>query len=128
MNGAGIAIGKPTHSALSLELGLNQVLTTLMKNEVSGTPFTMQVEAYARQHGERHLVDEYIFNTVNTTGVDSLGNGANEVGLAYDTFTHTHLAYDDRGRVDTGNSTKVGYDFAHAKVIGVPEASPDLFP
>ncbi|MHA4871786.1 type VI secretion system tube protein Hcp [Duganella sp. PWIR1] len=128
VSGSGALIGKATHSALTVELGLNQVLTTLMKNEVAGTAFNVQVEAYSHSGGdERRLVDEYIFSTVYTTGVDSDG-GANEVSLTYDAFTHKHLAYDSKGRVDTANSTGVGYDFAHVKVIGVPDASPDLFP
>jgi hypothetical protein len=64
---------------------------------------------------------------VYTTGVESDG-GANEVSLTYDAFTHKHLAYDSKGRVDTTNSTDVGYDFAHVKVLGVPDVSADLFP
>lgn len=128
VDNAGGAIGKPTHSPLTVELGLNQVLTTLMKNEVSGTPLTIQVEAYTNRGNDGpQLVDEYIFSKVYTTGVDSDGS-ANEVNLAYDAFTHKHLAYDNRGKFDSASSTGVGYDFAQAKVIGVPDASPDLFP
>jgi hypothetical protein len=59
VSGSGALIGKATHSALTVELGLNQVLTTLMKNEVAGTAFTVQVEAYSHAGGdERRLVDE----------------------------------------------------------------------
>ena len=114
LKGTGASVGKPVPTAVTFGgLGINETLTTLLKNMTQGTAFrNIQVEAYNRSHEDSSnvkLVDEYFFNSAYATKLTTDADAS--ASIVYKSFTHSHVAYDPRtGQVDPSDSSKLGYD------------------
>ncbi|MFA9216403.1 MAG: type VI secretion system tube protein Hcp [Sphingomonadaceae bacterium] len=129
--GSGASVGKASASEVTLGLGISAAITKLLSNEVRGTSIaTVEVEAYAPHggvNGKPALVDEYFFNTAFVTGVDSNSSAENALSFGYRSFSHSHLAYNQLGKLDAASSSSVGYSIIESKLIGVPSPQPDVF-
>jgi len=125
VKGTGAAVGNPVADTVTLELGQNQVLAKLVNQMIAGRSANLQIEAY--QHnpidGQSQLVDEYFFNQAYVSKFDNSTDANSSLALAYNQFSHAHQAYDTRGRLDSSNSTKVGYDLALLQPVSVPNPS-----
>jgi hypothetical protein len=85
-----------------------------------------EVEAYAAGGKESQLVDQYYFQDVLVTGLQSDGANANEVSLDYGAFSHGHIEQDIKG--GAGPTTETGWDFVHNDSFSHPVAADvDLF-
>ena len=84
-----------------------------------------EVEAYAPgSDGEpRRLVDEYRFEDVLVTGVNSYGVTDNGVSLDFSKFSHGHVTYGDSGEA---TSVSEGFDFATVHAFDAVAPIPDI--
>jgi type VI secretion system secreted protein Hcp len=132
LKGTGASVGKAVPSELSLGLGIGKLMTAMLNNEIVGTAFkTVEVEAYASSGnggngGKPTLVDEYIFNDAFVVDVSNQSDADNSVQLVYKAFTHSHLVYDQDGKLNAAASGGVGFDVAKAILIGAPPAHADV--
>ncbi|MYM67096.1 hypothetical protein GTP45_09670 [Pseudoduganella sp. FT55W] len=85
------------------------------------------------------------YNSNGSFGTDSYTSGAkhgsdllvhalsvtlatpNEVSLVYSSATHSHLAYDFSGKLGAADTSSVGYDFGHLKIIGAPAVVAEVY-
>lgn len=127
IKGSGAAVGKPVADTVTLELGQNQLLAKLVNQMIAGRSSNLQIEAYQQNaiDGQRQLVDEYFFNQAYVSGFDNSTDANSSLALVYNQFSHAHQAYDTRGRLDSTNSTKVGYDLSSLQAISVPSPTAD---
>jgi VCBS repeat-containing protein len=115
--GGGGGAGKASASDVSLLLGSSAQILDLTEGVTEGVHFKFfEVEAY-RAGGDKgaQLVDQYYFEDVLVTGLNTGGANFNSVSLDFAKFSHGHLEQDAQGGV--GPTTETGWDFAENKVF-----------
>jgi len=125
--GGGAGAGKVTNSDVQLSLGSSAEILKLTAALDSGKYLqNVEIEAYA-PGGDKgpQLVDEFKFDTVVLTSLQTTNASTNELTFDFGSFTHGHIEQDAKGALQ---STVTGWDFVqnHA-VLSPPLPDPDLF-
>jgi len=122
--GSGGSMGKASASDVSLTLGTSSMIAYLAEALSNGTNIKhVEIEAYAPSALKAgSLVDEYNFQTVLLTGLNSSGQATNELSFAFGRYGHGHQEVG-------GGSSVGGWDFLENKewTPSSPSADVDLF-
>ena len=123
LGGGGGGAGKATASDVSLLLGSSAQILDLTDGVTEGVHFKFfEVEAYrSGGEGKPQLVDQYYFEDVLVTGLQSSGANANAVSLDFAKFSHGHIEQDAKG--GAGPTTETGWDFSQNKTFAHAVAS-----
>ena len=121
--------GKASASDLHSLLGSSSTIVELTDALTSGEHIkNVEIEAY-RAGGDKggQLVDQYYFENVLVTGLQTSGNAAstaNDLNFDFAKFVHGHVAYDAKGGIDS--TSKTGFDFAQSESFdGGPSVAGD---
>jgi VCBS repeat-containing protein len=111
--GSGGAAGKTFAQSPSLVLGSSSTVVDLLELVTSGKHLSgIDVEVYSQGGKDQQLVEEYNFDDVTITKLDSHGSGGatgNEVSFAFSRFSHGYVSYDEQGKLD--GKSAAGWDF-----------------
>jgi type VI protein secretion system component Hcp len=123
--GGGAGASKTSASELELLLGSSKQILDLTKGITTGAHFEFfEIEAYRAGSKEGpQLVDQYYFENVFVTGLDTDGANNNSVSLDYGAFSHGHVEYDAKGA--KGPTTQAGWDYITNEPFSHPVA-PDV--
>jgi type VI secretion system secreted protein Hcp len=124
--GGGGGAGKVTASGVALALGSSAQILELTDGVTSGKHFKdLEVEAYQPVSGnDPQLVDQYYFQDVLVSTLQSSGANHNQVSVDFARFSHGHVEYQADG--SAGDTTSAGWDFLTNKAFTAPVDS-DLF-
>jgi len=121
----GAGAGKVKFDGATLELGTSNALVELMAQMTKGQHLEfLEVEAYRTGAENKQLIDEYYFDTVFLSSLDTTGS-ANSVGIAAGKFSHGHLEYHANGSID--DTVVEGWSFIDNKDWNGPTPAADLF-
>jgi VCBS repeat-containing protein len=129
--GGGGGAGKASASDLHSLLGSSGTIVELTDALTSGEHIKdVEIEAY-RAGGDKggQLVDQYYFENVLVTGLQTNGNAsstANDLSFDFAQFNHGHVDYKDTGAV--AGTSEAGWDFVLNKSFdGGPAVAGDAF-
>jgi type VI protein secretion system component Hcp len=104
--------GQATAEDAVLTLGSSSQLVQLTGMLLSGKELKgVEVEAYRMDGAQPKLVDEYKFQDVTLTGLDTANVSANALTFNYVQYAEGHIAYDAKGSPST--ITTGGWDFGN---------------
>ncbi len=123
----GSSAGKSSAHDVNLLLGSSAEILALTDTLASGDLLqNVEIEAYASGENGPQLVDEFRFNKVLITGLDSSNANANSLSFDFASFSHGHVEQDDQG---TAHGSVTGWDFVQntTATAPLPHADVDLF-
>ena len=124
-SGGGAGAGKASATDLSLTLGSSAELLQLEDALTSGKHLTnLEIEAYHVGSNGKQLVDQYVFQDLFVTSLQTFDSVSNSVSVDFAKFSRGHVEYDAKGQV--GPPTEAGWDFVANRTFHVPVDS-DLF-
>jgi VCBS repeat-containing protein len=104
--------GQVTPEDAMLTLGSSKELVQLSGMLLSGKQLTgIEVEAWRMDGAAPRLVDEYKFQDVTLTKLDTINASANALSFDYAKYAEGHVCYDAKGAPST--ITTGGWDFAN---------------
>jgi VCBS repeat-containing protein len=104
--------GQATPEDVVLTLGSSNQLVQLTDMLLSGKQLKgVEVEAYRMDGAQPRLVDEYKFQNVTLSGLDTANASANALSFDYTKYAEGHIAYDAKGAPST--ITTGGWDFSN---------------
>ncbi|KPK08653.1 MAG: hypothetical protein AMJ64_02875 [Betaproteobacteria bacterium SG8_39] len=120
--GGGGGAGKASASDVQLTLGSSSLIARLADMLASGKSVDgVEIEAYASGFkGGPTLVDEYVFDQVLLTSLNSAEDAYNSVGLTYARYSHGH---ESLGKLETAG----GWDFTTNTPWDGPPPDADVF-
>jgi len=124
-SGGGGGAGKASATDLSFTLGSSAELLQLEDALTSGKHLqSLEIEAYhAVGAGKQQLVDQYVFQDLLVTSLQTSNSVSNSVSVDFGEFSRGHVEYDAKG---IGHITEAGWDFVHNIRFHAPVDS-DLF-
>ncbi len=122
--GGGGGAGKSSADDATLLLGSGGQLAQLSGALLSGEHLkSVEIEAYRSSGEGKQLVDEFKFNDVLLSQLDSGSGGSNALSLDFKSFSHGHVEFDQKG--GSGSKTVTGWDFFLQEEIGGPLPAAD---
>ena len=123
--GGGVSgVGRATAEDVALLLGSSEQLVQLMNMLDKGQHIkTAEIEAYSHG-GERQLVDEFRFDDVLLTSLDTSNGSSNALAFDFAKFSHGHQDYDNDG--SKGTAVSEGFDFSLNKAFDGPAPHADI--
>jgi hypothetical protein len=76
--------------------------------------------------GDKQLVDQFYFEEVGITSIDTTNATLNQLTFDYEKYSHGHQLYDSKGGAETGYVSE-GFDFVKAVAFNGPQPDSDLF-
>jgi len=123
--GGGAGAGKASATGLSFTLGSSAELLQLEDALTSGKHIeNLEIEAYHAGGAGKQLVDQYVFQDLFVTSLQTSDSVFNSVSVDFAKFSRGHVEYDAKGGI--GNITETGWDFVANRTFHVPVDS-DLF-
>jgi type VI protein secretion system component Hcp len=123
--GGGAGAGKASATGLSFTLGSSAELLQLEDALTSGKHLTnLEIEAYHAGGAGKQLIDQYVFQDLFVTSLQTSDSVFNSVSVDFAKFSRGHVEYDAKGGI--GNITETGWDFVANRTFHVPVDS-DLF-
>jgi type VI secretion system secreted protein Hcp len=117
--------GKASASDLSFTLGSSAELLQLEDALTSGKHLkNLEIEAYHFGGEGKQLVDQYVFQDLLVTSLQTTDSVTNQVAVNFAQFSHGHIEYDAKGGI--GDITEAGWDFQASTPFHAPVDS-DLF-
>src|SRR5262245_13139040 len=124
-SGGGAGAGKASATDLSFTLGSSAQLLQLEDALTSGTHLkNLEIEAYHDSSAGKQLVDQYVFQDLFVTSLQTSDSAFNSVSVDFAKFSRGHVEYDDKGAKTA--TTEAGWDFVANRTFHVPVDS-DLF-
>jgi VCBS repeat-containing protein len=122
----GAGAGKAGKEDVGLTLGSSGELLALTLALASGEHIkNVEIEAYrASIVGKEQLVDEFHFNDVIITRLDTVNGTTNELAFDFGAFTHAHIEQTQSG--GSGSITDSGWDFKTNTPEPVPAPHADV--
>jgi type VI protein secretion system component Hcp len=122
--GDGSFTGKVTANDVLLMLGSSKALVDLTEDLLTGQSIkSVEIEAYRAGQGQE-LADEYRFEDVLVSALQSVDAADNELSLQFGKFSHGHVAYDAKG---ASSWVSEGFDFTQNQAFNGPAPDADLF-
>jgi type VI protein secretion system component Hcp len=123
--GGGGGTGKAIASDLSFSLGASAQLLQLEDALTLGKHLKgLEIEAYHSGGKGQDLVDQYVFEDVLVTSLQTSNAVFNSVSVEFAKFSRGHVEYTETGA--KGPTTEAGWDFVHNVQFHAPVDS-DLF-
>jgi len=120
--------GQVEFGEVTLKMGSSKGLAELAGRMLQGTSIKLaEVEAYRDSGGDKGmlLMDEFRFENVLISSLDTTNAVSNELGFAFTKYSHGHELYDLADK-PTGFVAE-GYDLATAKAFDGPNPTGDIF-
>jgi type VI secretion system secreted protein Hcp len=124
--GGGGGAGKATKDDVGLTLGSSSELVALTLALASGEHIKdVEIEAYRGGiSGKEQLVEEFRFNDVIITKLDTVNGTTNELAFDFSSFTHAHIEQSKSG--GSGSIADSGWDFKTNTPEPVPAPHADV--
>ncbi|HEX4984748.1 MAG TPA: Ig-like domain-containing protein [Burkholderiales bacterium] len=121
----GGGVGKSSADPATLVLGSSTEILALTDAIDKGTELkNVEIESYVGGSEGLRLVDEFKFDNVHLTGLQTSDAATNVVQFDFAQFTHGHVDYDRTGAAH--DTTSTGWDFAAHHEISAPAPHPDV--
>jgi VCBS repeat-containing protein len=115
--------GQVEPSGVTLELGASRALMELTTSLLAGSEIkSAEIEAYQTVSSVRQLVDEFRFDGVGITSIDSSGAVSNRLTFDFERYSHAHQLYDDVGEA---SFVAEGFDFVKDVAFDGPDPIAD---
>jgi type VI secretion system secreted protein Hcp len=123
--GGGGGAGKAIASDLHFTLGASAQLLQLEDALTSGKHLkALEIEAYHSGGKGQELVDQYVFEDLLVTSLQTSNAAFNSVSVEFAKFSRGHVEFDEKGAKSA--TTEAGWDFEHNVQFHAPVDS-DLF-